>query len=334
MLSNVSLHCFNLASNRTEVGLDCESTERWRIKLVECAVRYTQPNSQIRERHSHSSCGKRTLPSDMMFSRVRRPLSPLVRRRHRQQCVFFTCHSFDKSMIQETDAETLQQQGFCVSPVPLLSESTCRALHQRIPKLFAGDFDTGVYPDEWHWRCVAIVLVITECLMLLVSSHARTHTRSSYLSCIFHILPTTCRQGIGKEDGVTREICNAWKSDRLIASIILKESLGKLVSELMDWPSARIAQDDVIWKPPAALSEGNTDTVVGFHQDSAYISSQFDPFENNSVTLWMALDDTDEETGCLQYIAGSHLRKVSSVLLLPYILCELLGSHKSIRFLE
>lgn len=106
-------------------------------------------------------------------------------------------------------------------------------------------------------------------------------------------------------------MCNVWKSDRLVASIILQESLGKLVAQIMDWPSVRIAQDDLIWKPPC-ISTIDNNSVVGFHQDSAYISSQFEPCENNSVTVWMALDDTDEETGCVQYAVGSHKKwKVS-----------------------
>jgi 2-oxoglutarate-dependent dioxygenase len=106
-------------------------------------------------------------------------------------------------------------------------------------------------------------------------------------------------------------MCNVWKSDRLVASIVLQESLGKLVAQIMDWPSVRIAQDDLIWKPPCVSTIDNNNSVVGFHQDSAYISSQFEPYENNSVTVWMALDDTDEETGCIQYAVGSHKWKVS-----------------------
>lgn len=113
------------------------------------------------------------------------------------------------------------------------------------------------------------------------------------------------REGISKEDGVTRELCNVWKSDRLVASVILREQLGKLVCEIMNWSSTRIAQDDLIWKPPSETQDNHS--VVGFHQDSTYISSQFEPLDNNSVTVWMALDDADEETGCVQYVPGSHL---------------------------
>lgn len=108
-------------------------------------------------------------------------------------------------------------------------------------------------------------------------------------------------------------MCNVWKSDRLVASIVLKESLGKLVCNVMGWSSARIAQDDLIWKPPCSVdaSLDDSSSVVGFHQDATYISNQFEPRDNNSVTVWMALDDADEETGCVQYVPGSHLWSVS-----------------------
>lgn len=33
-----------------------------------------------------------------------------------------------------------------------LSDEQIDALRASFPRIFAGDFDTGVYPDEWHWR--------------------------------------------------------------------------------------------------------------------------------------------------------------------------------------
>ena len=139
-----------------------------------------------------------------------------------------------------------------------------------MPKLFRGEFDTGIYPDEWHWR-----------------------------------------EGISYPNA-TREMCNSWKSSRCIASIVLSEKLGEFIAQVMKWPSIRIAQDDLIWKPPSCpvgddkRKTFNRIDTVGFHQDSAYISTQFEPYENNSVTLWIALDDADEYTGCVEYAEGSH----------------------------
>ena len=106
---------------------------------------------------------------------------------------------------------------------------------------------------------------------------------------------------------VTREMCNVWKCDHTIASVVLKESLGEFVANVMGWSSVRMGQDDLIWKPPRDTACSSSSSVVGFHQDAAYISCQFEPLENNSVTLWMALDNADEETGCVQYVPGSHL---------------------------
>ena len=63
---------------------------------------------------------------------------------------------------------------------------------------------------------------------------------------------------------------------------------------------ARVAQDSLIWKPPGA-------GPVSYHQDAPYISAQFIPFQNNSITIWCALDDADEETGVVEYARGSHL---------------------------
>ena len=37
------------------------------------------------------------------------------------------------------------------------------------------------------------------------------------------------------------------------------------------------------------------------------------PRENNSVTVWLALDDADSETGVVQYAKGSHLWPMESV---------------------
>jgi len=134
-------------------------------------------------------------------------------------------------------------------------------LEHRVESLFKGQFETKIYPDEWHWR-----------------------------------------QGISFPHA-TKEIVNAWKSDKLIASIVLSSGIGKLCCDLLGWPSVRIAQDDIIIKP----SQG---TPVGFHQDSAYISCQFEQVEKdipNSITIWFTLNDVKKNSGSLEYAIASHL---------------------------
>eukprot|EP00752_Nemacystus_decipiens_P006417 g5780.t2 len=45
----------------------------------------------------------------------------------------------------------LSQRGY-VKGLHVLDEATVAGLHARLPLLFRGEFDTGVYPDEMHWR--------------------------------------------------------------------------------------------------------------------------------------------------------------------------------------
>jgi len=161
----------------------------------------------------------------------------------------------------------LQAKGYAPTSQQLISQEATIMVKDRMDKLFRGEFETGIYPDEWHWR-----------------------------------------EGISMPHAA-REICNSWKSDRLIAAIVLNEKIGRFISKVMGWESVRIAQDDLVWKVPSTQQDHTHSRridTVGFHQDSAYISNNFEPYDNNSVTLWIALDDVDKDSGCLEYAVGSH----------------------------
>ena len=95
---------------------------------------------------------------------------------------------------------------------------------------------------------------------------------------------------------VTRQICNAWKSDNLIREFVCHELIGKCCSILMNWKGARLVQDNILWKPPG----GKT---LGFHQDAAYDDWLI---PQTMITCWMSLDNTSREMGTLEYIKGSH----------------------------
>ena len=104
--------------------------------------------------------------------------------------------------------------------------------------------------------------------------------------------------GIGNQDpnDVTRQICNAWKADSLIESIVCNQIIGECCSFLMDWNGSRLIQDNVLWKPPG----GKT---LGYHQDAAY-DDWIIP--QTMITCWMSLDYTSKENGTLEYVKGSH----------------------------
>ena len=60
----------------------------------------------------------------------------------------------------------------------------------------------------------------------------------------------------------TRQLCNAWKSDTVIAAQVLAERTGRLAAQLAGYSGVRILQDNVLWKPPGTKA-------IGFHQDSS-----------------------------------------------------------------
>ena len=97
-------------------------------------------------------------------------------------------------------------------------------------------------------------------------------------------------------EDVTRQICNAWRADQLIAAQVLSERTGRLAAQLMAYPGVRMLQDNCLWKPPGAKS-------LGMHQDGSY-ADYLVPAE--MVTCWIALDDTHADAGTIEYARGSH----------------------------
>jgi hypothetical protein len=81
------------------------------------------------------------------------------------------------------DIDRFNEDGFVVVE-NVLDKVTIGAGRDRFPKLFRGEFETSLMPDEWNWR-----------------------------------------EGRDAED-LTRQICNGWKSDRVIASIVLRSDVG------------------------------------------------------------------------------------------------------------
>jgi len=156
----------------------------------------------------------------------------------------------------ELDASARQRfddDGFVVVD-RLIDSVRIPQLHQAFSDVFAGQFETGVRPDEINWQ-----------------------------------------QADG-DPSLTRQICNGWKANRRIASVVLDESIAASIAALAGWAGVRIMIDNVIWKPPATKS-------IGFHQDNAYLA-WFRPSE--LLTCWIALDDTTAEGGTIEFARGSH----------------------------
>ncbi len=95
----------------------------------------------------------------------------------------------------------------------------------------------------------------------------------------------------------TRQLCNAWKSDNVVAAQVLSERTGRLAAQLAGYRGVRILQDNVLWKPPGTKA-------IGFHQDSSY-ADYLVPAE--MLTCWISLHETQADAGPIEYVRGSHL---------------------------
>jgi ectoine hydroxylase-related dioxygenase (phytanoyl-CoA dioxygenase family) len=150
--------------------------------------------------------------------------------------------------------EAFERDGFLIVEKGFIDAETIEELRAAFDRLYAGEYETGIRPDEVNW----------------VSGR--------------------------DPDDRTRQICNGWKADPVIAGQVLAERTGRLSAELMAWHGVRILQDNVIWKPPGTKS-------LGMHQDGSYLDYLVPP---EMITCWVALDDTTAEAGTITYAAGSH----------------------------
>jgi 2-oxoglutarate-dependent dioxygenase len=150
--------------------------------------------------------------------------------------------------------EEFHRDGFLIVEEGLASDHALELLRDRYLRLFDGEYETGIGPDEVNW------------------------------------VP-------GRDpENRTRQLCNAWKADTVIAAQVLSERIGRLAARLMGYGGVRILQDNVLWKPPGTKA-------IGFHQDSSYADYLVPP---EMVTCWMSLDDTEVDAGPLEFVRGSN----------------------------
>ena len=155
--------------------------------------------------------------------------------------------------LDETAVARFEADGFVLVD-DLIDMPTVERLRESFERLFRGEWQTGVMPDEVNWQT-----------------------------------------GKSRED-LTRQICNGWKADLAVASVVLRGDFGRAVARLAGWPGARIMIDNVLWKPAGARP-------LGFHQDNSYLQ-WFAPGE--LLSLWIAMDDTSAVGGTMELVRGSH----------------------------
>ena len=109
----------------------------------------------------------------------------------------------------------------------------------------------------------------------------------------------------GDEDADREEemlqIMEMWRLDEEYRKLLYHEPLLDIVESLIG-ANIQLFHDQALYKPAYHGGE------VYWHQDNAYW--QCDP--PNLVSIWLALDDADEENGCMNVIPGSYLEGLAA----------------------
>lgn len=104
------------------------------------------------------------------------------------------------------------------------------------------------------------------------------------------------KEGEIVSEGAVLQIIDMHRLDDIFRHLLFKSEILDIIEALMGTPAIRLYHDQALYKP--AL-HGD---IVPWHQDNGYW--RLDPPE--AMSIWIALDDADEENGCMWVIPGSH----------------------------
>ncbi|MBI4427674.1 MAG: phytanoyl-CoA dioxygenase family protein [Ignavibacteriales bacterium] len=96
------------------------------------------------------------------------------------------------------------------------------------------------------------------------------------------------------------QVNNAYWTDATIAKLTLHPLIGQIAARLSGVRGIRLWHDQLLYKPPQSGKAGN----IGWHQDLGYWKCLD---KSKAITAWVALEDVDEENGCMEVVPGSHL---------------------------
>ncbi|MCA1595842.1 MAG: phytanoyl-CoA dioxygenase family protein [Chloroflexi bacterium] len=105
------------------------------------------------------------------------------------------------------------------------------------------------------------------------------------------------KEGEEVSEGAVLQIIDMHTLDEAFRDILYKPEILDLAEGVLGTPNIQLYHDQALYKPALHGDE------VPWHQDNGYWKLE----PAGAVSLWIALDDADEENGCMRVVPGSHL---------------------------
>jgi len=108
-----------------------------------------------------------------------------------------------------------------------------------------------------------------------------------------------CLHNMGTADSEVWQIVNIWEASPEFLTLVHTPTIAEEVTQLLGAKELRLWHDQIQYKPAGVGG------VNFWHQDSLYWPLVTP--KNTQITAWIALDDVDEENGCMWMVPGTHL---------------------------
>lgn len=105
-------------------------------------------------------------------------------------------------------------------------------------------------------------------------------------------------RNLGRPETAVWQIVNIWEASDAFRRLVNNPTIAEEMAQLTGASALRIWHDQIQYKP------ASTGGVNMWHQDAPYWPILAPMTE---VSAWVALDDVDEENGCMRMVPGSHL---------------------------
>lgn len=95
------------------------------------------------------------------------------------------------------------------------------------------------------------------------------------------------------------QLCNLFRVSEAFHRLMHHPRLGEMAAAISGSPTIQLWIEQCIMKP------AGTGSYITWHQDGIYHRSSITPTDC-FIAAWVALDDCDEENGCMWMVPGSH----------------------------